>query len=197
MTDEPAPDEPIADMIRRHIRVVPDFPRQGVQFQDITPLLKNPACLARIVERWCSDGSLPDAPAVDLVAAIESRGFLLGAPLAHRLGVGFVPLRKAGKLPWRTLRQEYQLEYGSECLEMHADAIPKGAGVLVVDDLLATGGTMQAALRLIALAGGRPVGARFLIELAELGGRRRLASAKPEGGLDISALYRIGAKAAS
>ena len=192
--------ESICDMIRRRIRVVPDFPKPGVQFQDITPLLRNPACFTRIIDHTLSHlrntqltfGTLADN--IDLLAAIETRGLLLATPLAYRLGVGFVPLRKAGKLPWRTLRQEYQLEYGNESLEMHEDAIPGGARVLVVDDLLATGGTMEAALKLISRAGGKPIGAHFLIELAWLGGRKRLANTRPEGELDISALYCIEGK---
>ena len=177
-------EEPLADMVHRHLRPVPDFPKPGILFQDITPLLQNPAALAAVIDHWHSNlhGK------ADLVAAVEARGFILGAPLAHRLGVGFVPLRKAGRLPRKTISEQYQLEYGSETLEVHADAIPKAARVVLVDDLLATGGTLQAALQLVARAGGRPVAVRLLVELAGLGGRRRLADMLPETAIEALCL---------
>ena len=184
--------ESLEELIRHHIRVVPDFPKKGVLFQDITTLLQSPGGFFRVVEGLAQ--SLEDTPC-DCIVAIEARGFILGGALAHRMGLGFVPLRKAGKLPWRAFRQEYDLEYGSEALEMHIDGIPEGAHVVVVDDLLATGGTMEAAFKLILLSGGKIAGARFLIELAQLGGRQRLAQMDLPDKLDLAALCRIGGEA--
>ena len=153
------------------IRDVPDFPRAGIVFKDITPVLGDPDGL-----RSCVDALVApfERDSVDLVAAPEARGFVIGAMAAERLDAGFVPLRKPGKLPRQTLGADYELEYGSERLEMHADAIADGADVLVVDDVLATGGTAAAAARLIALGSGNLVGFSFIIELAFLDGRRLL-----------------------
>jgi adenine phosphoribosyltransferase len=153
------------------VRDVPDFPRPGVMFKDITPLLADPAGLAAVVD------GLAEAFAdvrIDKVVGIEARGFVVAAPLAVRLGAGFVPVRKVGKLPWTTHAQEYDLEYGTDSLEVHQDAIAAGEQVLIVDDVIATGGTAVAAARLVELLGGEVVGLGFLIELAFLGGAARL-----------------------
>jgi adenine phosphoribosyltransferase len=153
------------------VRDVPDFPEPGVVFKDITPLLADAAALTlahdQIAEPFVGDG-------VDVVAGIEARGFMLGPPVAERLGVGFVPLRKAGKLPWRTHSVSYDLEYGRDTIEVHADAIASGTRVLIVDDVLATGGTAGAAGDLVASSGGEVVGVAVLLELVFLGGRKRL-----------------------
>ena len=158
-------------MWRSLIRDVPDFPRAGIVFKDITPLLADAAglraCVDALVEPF-GDQS------VDLVVAPEARGFVIGSMAADRLDAGFVPLRKPGKLPRETLRAGYELEYGSESLEMHTDAIVDGANVLIVDDVLATGGTAAASARLVALGGGNLVGYSFIVELAFLAGRRQL-----------------------
>lgn len=159
------------ESIKRRIRDVPDFPKPGILFKDITPLLGDPAAfqdtLALLAERV-----RPRKP--DVVVAIESRGFIFGAPLAHQLGVGFIPVRKPGKLPYRTSRVEYALEYGTDALEMHHDAVEKGMRVVVVDDLLATGGTAGATARLVEQHAGVVAGFAFIIELAFLGGRGKL-----------------------
>ncbi len=157
--------------LREHIRDIPDFPKKGIIFKDITPLLGDPAALAGTVDRLAQRHA---DDRVEVVAAIESRGFIFGGALAVRLGAGLVPIRKPGKLPYDTLSQTYTLEYGTDTLEMHSDAIVKGSRVLVLDDLLATGGTAGAAVDLVKQAGGRVVGASFVIELSFLGGRARL-----------------------
>jgi adenine phosphoribosyltransferase len=159
--------------LRNKIRDIPDFPKAGVMFKDVTPLLADGAALMEAVDRM----SEPVAKArPDLIVAIESRGFIFGAGVATRLAVGMVPVRKPGKLPYRTRRETYALEYGSDCLEMHEDAIAAGAGVVIVDDVLATGGTAAATARLCEQAGARVLGFSFLIELGFLGGRARLGS---------------------
>ena len=153
------------------IRGIPDFPKPGILFRDITPLLADSEGLAAAVdqlERWARER------APDVVVGIESRGFIFGVPLALRLGVGFVPLRKPGKLPAETVRETYELEYGTDSLEIHADALASGQRVLIVDDLLATGGTAAAAARLVRRVGGQVEGLLFVIELAALEGRRLL-----------------------
>ena len=152
------------------IRDVPDFPRAGVAFKDITPLLADADGFNAAVEAMAMPWR---GIALDAVFAIESRGFILGAALARALGLGFVPIRKAGKLPARIHAQDYALEYGSDRLEIHADAVTPGARVLIVDDVLATGGTLQAALALARRQGAQVAGAAVLIELAGLGGRAR------------------------
>jgi adenine phosphoribosyltransferase len=152
------------------LRDVPDFPKPGVVFKDITPLLADPCgfadATAALAEPWRNT-------ALDAVVGVESRGFILGAALAQTLGVGFVPVRKPGKLPGRTLQLEYALEYGSGHLHIHADALPPGARVIVVDDVLATGGTLRAALALTRRQGARVLGAAVLVELGFLGARAR------------------------
>jgi adenine phosphoribosyltransferase len=164
-----------------HIRDIPDFPRPGIVFKDITPLMADAAALDAAVVAL-ADYSRPRD--VDVVIAAEARGFLLGAALARELGAGFVLARKPGKLPHETVRAEYKLEYGTDALELHSDAVAHGARVLVHDDLLATGGTASALCSLVEQLGGEVVGCAFLIELAFLRGRDRLA------GRDVHALLR-------
>ena len=160
--------------VRLLIRTVPDFPKPGILFRDITTLLKDAAGFRSVVEELAAayrdDG-------VDKVAGIESRGFIIGAALAYRMQAGFVPIRKAGKLPAENFGQDYELEYGADRLEVHRDAIEAGERVLLVDDLIATGGTAEAALRLIRIAGGTVAGCAFVIDLPDLGGRARLERA--------------------
>ena len=158
--------------IRDRIRDIPDFPKQGIVFRDITPLMADAAALDEAV-RQLAEVSRPLEP--DVVVAAEARGFLLGAALARELGAGFVLARKPGKLPWETERAEYLLEYGSDALEVHTDALAGGSRVLVHDDLLATGGTAKALCELVEQLGGQVVGCAFLIELAFLNGREQLA----------------------
>lgn len=161
-----------ADELAALVRTIPDFPRPGIQFRDITTLLLDPRGLARAVELLAAS---VDGP-VDLVAAVEARGFAIGGALAVRLGAGLLLIRKDGKLPGATIAEDYALEYGQDRLAMHVDACAPGARVLVVDDLLATGGTALAAARLVRRAGGQMVGARFVIELPALGGAAALAA---------------------
>ncbi len=158
-------------MIESLIRDVPDFPKPGILFKDITPLLGDGTAFRRSVELLAE--SLADV-ACDAVVGIESRGFLFGAALAMAKGVGFVPVRKPGKLPWKTASESYELEYGTDTIEIHLDAVAEGQRVLMVDDLLATGGTMEAALKLVRRIGGDPVACCFAIELNFLEGRKRL-----------------------
>lgn len=158
--------------LRPFIRDIPDFPRPGIMFRDITPLLLDARALAAAIEGLCE---LTEPLAVDLVVAAEARGFILGAALARALGAGFVPARKPGKLPYRTVSAEYALEYGIDALEMHADALAGGTRVLVHDDLLATGGTAGALCELVTGLGAQIAGCAFLVELTFLGGRPRLA----------------------
>ena len=161
----------LADNLRARIREVKDFPEPGISYKDITTLLKDGLALKQAVEEL---GSVFSNEQIDFVVGIESRGFILGAPLAVERGCGFIPVRKPGKLPATTLRQEYSLEYGSDAVEIHEDAITNGQQVLVVDDVLATGGTMQATCQLLERVGANIVGLTFLIELAFLKGRRLL-----------------------
>ncbi len=154
-----------------HIRSIPDWPKKGILFRDITPLLADPKAFAAAVEALCAgfaDGG------IQYVAAVEARGFIFGAAVAAKLDVGFVPIRKKGKLPFKTESISYDLEYGTDTLQVHSDAVSKGAKVLMVDDLLATGGTMAAACKLIEKIGGKIAGITFLVELSELAGRKKL-----------------------
>jgi len=159
------------DTLDRYVRSVPGFPKPGIVFRDITTLLKDPGALREaadlIAARYAQSG-------ISKVVGVEARGFILGAIIAYKLGAGFVPVRKPGKLPAATLRESYALEYGTDAIEIHADAISPGDRVLVHDDLLATGGTAAATCALVERLGGTIVGVSFLIELAFLGGRLRL-----------------------
>jgi adenine phosphoribosyltransferase len=158
--------------LKRYIRDIPDFPTKGILFRDITPLLQNGSAFRQAIRALAErhHGRKPDA-----VVAIESRGLIVGAALAYELGVGVIPVRKAGKLPHKTFQARYTLEYGEDTLEIHQDGLKAGASVLLVDDLLATGGTMGATIRLIEQCGGKIVELAFLIELTALKGRERLA----------------------
>lgn len=171
-----APDAALVARLRAKVREIPNFPNPGVQFKDITPLLADAGawrdCVAALAAPW-------RGTALDAVCGIEARGFIFGAALSRELGVGFVPLRKAGKLPAATLGVEFQLEYATARLEVHADALAQGAQVLIVDDVLATGGTLHAARQLIERLGATLVGASVLIELAALGGRTQWPAAVP------------------
>jgi adenine phosphoribosyltransferase len=157
--------------LRSKIRDIKDFPTEGILFRDITTLLKDPTAWASVIDHLARRYK-PDS--VEVVVGVESRGFIFGGALAHQLGAGFVPVRKRGKLPAPTIEEEYELEYGRDVLAIHQDAIGRGQRVLAVDDLLATGGTMSATLRLIERLGGQVLGAAFLIELGFLKGRQRL-----------------------
>lgn len=157
--------------VKNKIRAVKDFPKEGIIFRDITTGLKDAQTMKLMVDYLCAQFS--DCK-VDYIAGIESRGFIFGMPMAYKLNCGFVPIRKPNKLPAQTIKESYELEYGSDTIEIHADAIEKGANVLVVDDLLATGGTAKAACNLIRKAGGNLIGAAFLIELKDLNGREKL-----------------------
>lgn len=157
--------------VRAAIRDVPDFPKPGIVFKDITPILQQPALFRQALD-WFTDRLRADPP--DLIAGIESRGFIFGAAVADRLGVGFVPVRKKGKLPAETVEATYDLEYGTATIEMHRDAVPVGSRVVLLDDLLATGGTAAAAASLVEALGGRVVEIDFLVELAFLNGRDKL-----------------------
>lgn len=159
------------DQLKRLVREIPDFPKPGILFRDITPLLSDGQALRSLVDLLAD----PFRGKVDIVVGIESRGFIIGAPVAYRLGVGLAIARKPGKLPFSTIMQSYQLEYGSASLEIHRDGLAPAMRVLVVDDLLATGGTAEAALRLVSKLGAEPVGCAFVIELSQLKGRQRLA----------------------
>ncbi|GEN78827.1 adenine phosphoribosyltransferase [Actinotalea fermentans] len=172
---------PLADLAASLVQDVPDFPEPGVVFKDITPLLADGAALKAVVEDMASRAPGP----IDLVVGMEARGFILGAPVAVALGAGFIPVRKAGKLPRETLAGAYELEYGSAVLEVHPDTIRDGSRVLVVDDVLATGGTAAATVALLEKAGGVVVGLSFLMELTFLGGRDRL----PGRPLDVLLSY--------
>jgi len=167
---------PIEIDLKSYIRSIPDFPKPGILFRDITPLLASPQAMKATIQALCA--AVRDRNVEKLVAA-EARGFLFAAPLALELNVGLVPIRKPGKLPFATLSHSYTLEYGTDTLEMHKDAIEPGTRVLVVDDLLATGGTVEACCRLVEKAGGVVVGCAFVIELADLKGAERLARYHP------------------
>ena len=166
------------ERIRAALLDVPDFPKPGIVFKDITPLLADASVFETTID-LLAEAIAPHEP--DVVVGIESRGFLFGPALALRLGKGFVPVRKPGKLPRATHRVEYALEYGTDALEMHVDALPSGARVVVVDDVLATGGTARATGELVRRAGGSVVGYAFLIELGFLGGAGKLAPASVTG----------------
>lgn len=157
--------------IKSVIRTIPDYPKPGIMFRDVTTLLGNARAFRTTVDLLVQPYA---GTRIDKVAGIEARGFILAGAVAHQLSVGFVPVRKKGKLPWRTIGQTYDLEYGTDTVEIHEDAVAKGDAVLLVDDLIATGGTAEAAIKLIERAGGTVVGCSFIIDLPELKGRRRL-----------------------
>ena len=170
----------IASLVTSHVRDVADYPQPGVLFKDITPLLANPRAFATVVDALATEFG-----PVDKVAGIEARGFILAAPVAYRIGAGFVPVRKKGKLPSATFAEEYQLEYGSATLEVHRDAFSPGERVLIVDDVLATGGTARATASLVAQTGADVTGISVLMELSFLNGRSTLS------GLNIHALLTV------
>ncbi len=167
--------------IKSLIRTIPHYPKQGIMFRDITTLLKDPVGLRltidEIVKRYSGHK-------ISKVAGIESRGFIIGAPVAYRLGVGFIPIRKKGKLPAETIGHDYQLEYGADRIEIHVDAISKGDRILLIDDLVATGGTAEAAATLISKMGGEVIECCFVVDLPDVGGRKRLEKM----GLEVFAL---------
>ncbi len=155
------------------VRTIPDYPKPGIMFRDVTTLLADAqgfkATIAQLAEPFRTRP-------VDAVAGIEARGFILGGAVADRLGCGFIPIRKKGKLPWKTIGQDYTLEYGVDTIEIHADAIKTGERILIVDDLIATGGTAEAAAKLVRRTGGEVIGAAFIVDLPELGGAKKLAT---------------------
>jgi adenine phosphoribosyltransferase len=157
--------------IKTVIRTIPDYPKPGIMFRDVTTLLGNARAFRTTVDLLVQPYA---GTRIDKVAGIEARGFIIAGAVAHQLSVGFVPVRKKGKLPWKTIAQSYDLEYGTDTVEIHADAVGKGENVLIVDDLIATGGTAEAAIKLVEKAGGNVVGCSFIIDLPELGGRARL-----------------------
>lgn len=163
--------------LQAQVRDIPDWPRPGVTFRDITPLLAEAESLREVVEELAAA-----TPPVDVVLGVEARGFILAAPVAYRLGAGFVPVRKGGRLPWQIEQEQYTLEYGTDLLEIHNDAVWPGARVLIVDDVIATGGTAAATVRLAKRLGGEVVGISCLLELADLGGRAQL------DGIDVRSL---------
>lgn len=167
--------------LKKHIRDIPDFPKKGILFRDITTLLQNRDALSRTID---SLAEYYRSRGIDQIVGIESRGFIFGAPLAYRLGTGFVPVRKPGKLPHATEKMEYQLEYGTDTLEIHKDALQSGQRVLIIDDLLATGGTASAVAHLVEKLDAKVAGLGFIIELSFLNGRDKLK------GYDIHALVQ-------
>jgi adenine phosphoribosyltransferase len=179
-------DDALDGHLQRLIRDVPDFPKPGIMFKDISPLLADHDGLSAVVRALAAAAADGDGePTVDKVVGIEARGFILGAPVALTLGAGFVPVRKAGKLPGPTHQVSYALEYGEAVLEVHADAIGEGERVLIVDDVLATGGTVAAARALVEACGGEVVGAAVLMELSFLPGRATL------GGMPLTVLHTV------
>jgi adenine phosphoribosyltransferase len=163
------------------IRDIPDFPKPGILFKDITPVLGDCAAFQQVIDQFC-DWVAPKKP--DVIVGVESRGFVFGAPVALKMGVGFVPVRKIGKLPHHTIQEEYALEYGTAIVEVHRDAVLPGQRALIVDDLLATGGTAAASARLVEALGGKVIGFSFLIELEFLAGRDKLSA------YDVQALIK-------
>ncbi|ADP70436.1 adenine phosphoribosyltransferase [Rhodomicrobium vannielii ATCC 17100] len=155
------------------VRTIPDYPKPGIMFRDITTLIGHADGFRAAIRRLAAPY---EGEKIDAVAGIEARGFIVGGAVADRLGCGFIPIRKKGKLPWRAVGQDYQLEYGTDIIEMHEDAVKPGERVLIVDDLIATGGTAEAAVKLIKLVGGEVAGAAFVIDLPELGGVAKLSA---------------------
>jgi adenine phosphoribosyltransferase len=167
--------------IKSRIRTIPDHPKPGIQYRDITTLLQDPVGMRSSVEQLVD---LYKGVQIDKVAGVEARGFIFGGAVAHQVDAGFVPVRKPGKLPYQTIGQDYELEYGTDRIEIHADAIDKGEKVLLIDDLIATGGTALATIDLIERIGGDIVGCAFVIDLPDLGGSRRIV----ERGYSVTAL---------
>jgi adenine phosphoribosyltransferase len=167
--------------IEDYIRAIPDFPQPGIMFRDVTTLFNDPRGFRMAVDLMLHPYAGVE---IDRVAGLEARGFILGGAVAHQLSVGFTPIRKKGKLPWKTIEQDYKLEYGEAIVELHEDAIQPGEQVLLVDDLLATGGTAEAGVKLIERLGGEVVACAFVIDLPDLGGRKRLEAM----GLEVHAL---------
>lgn len=167
--------------IKDYIRTIPDFPHDGIMFRDVTTLFNDPRGMRLAVDHLLHPYI---GQRIDRVAGLEARGFILGGAVAHQLSVGFVPVRKKGKLPFDTISQDYALEYGTATMEVHTDAIAAGEGILIVDDLLATGGTAEAAIKLVERLGGRVIGCAFVIDLPDLGGRARLSAL----GIDVHTL---------
>jgi adenine phosphoribosyltransferase len=157
--------------IKEKIRAIPDYPKPGIMFRDITTLLQDARGFRKTVDEMVQPLA---GTRIDKVVGIEARGFILGGAIAHQLSIGFVPVRKRGKLPWKTLSQEYQLEYGTDSMEIHIDAIQPNENILIIDDLIATGGTAEAAIKLIRAHKGNVVGCSFIVDLPELGGRKKL-----------------------
>lgn len=153
------------------VRTIPDYPKPGIMFRDVTTLFGDAQGFKATIAQMCEPFR---AVPIDAVAGIEARGFILGGAIADRLGCGFIPIRKKGKLPWKTIGQEYTLEYGVDVIEIHEDAIKEGERILIVDDLIATGGTAEAAAKLITRSGGDILGAAFIVDLPELGGVKKL-----------------------
>jgi adenine phosphoribosyltransferase len=166
MTDLKAAD------LKALVRTIPDYPKPGILFRDVTTLMGHPTGFKQAIDALAA----PFFGQVDAVAGIEARGFVFGGAVAEKLGCGFIPVRKKGKLPWTTIGQQYTLEYGIDVIEIHLDAIQKGQRILIVDDLIATGGTAEAAVKLVTRVGGTIVGAAFVIDLPDLGGAKLLAS---------------------
>jgi adenine phosphoribosyltransferase len=163
------------------IRTIPDYPKKGIQFRDVTTLLGNPRAFRAAVDALVQPYA---GVRVDKIAGIEARGFILGGAVAHQLSTGFVPVRKKGKLPWKTLSEEYDLEYGKDQVEIHVDAVKPGDHVVVVDDLIATGGTAFAAIKLLERAGAKVIGCLFLVDLPDLGGADKIRAL----GMDVTTL---------
>ena len=166
----------VSDYLRSHIRTVPDWPAPGVQFRDITPLLQNPRVFRVLIDAFVHRYMDP-ALRPDVVAGLDARGFILGSVVAYELNVGFVPIRKKGKLPYTTVEETYELEYGSATVELHTDAVARGQRVLLIDDLIATGGTMMAGWRLLEKLGASVTEGAAIVDLPELGGSERLREA--------------------
>ena len=173
----------VHEFLKSHIRTVPDWPAPGVQFRDITPLLQDPRVFRVLIDAFVHRYMDP-ALRPDVVAGLDARGFILGSVIAYELGLGFVPIRKKGKLPGQTISQAYTLEYGEAVVEVHDDAMQPGEKVLLVDDLLATGGTAEAGIKLIERLGAQVIGCAFVVDLPALGGRKKLEAM----GMDVHAL---------
>ncbi|MDO5691188.1 MAG: adenine phosphoribosyltransferase [Pseudomonadota bacterium] len=163
----------VSDYLREHIRTVPDWPAPGVQFRDITPLLQNPRVFRVLIDAFVHRYMAPELRP-DVVAGLDARGFILGSVVAYELNVGFVPIRKKGKLPFKTVEETYELEYGSATVELHTDAVSQGQRVLLIDDLIATGGTMMAGKKLLEKLGAIVTEGAAIVDLPELGGSARL-----------------------